>query len=363
MPSSCHRFPGLLLAALLAGGSPPAMAEDPEPSRASGQVMFFIGTQLMLPYLHAIAARLVENAGLAPPLLENQSTLEGIKHFCQGVGLDTPDVVAVSRRLRGAELEDCRAHGVEEVVEVLIGYDATVVVSRSDDLDYPMTRQAFYRAVAAELPQDREFFPNAYTHWRQVDPNLPDTEIRVILPAPTLGGRAFLDNHLLQGACRDIPEIRSIFSADERVEQCITLRQDNRIFELDAPDDFEIRMVQALEASPPGTLAVVPLRFAFNQASALKIQSLEGVMPTRESVSNHYYSLIRPLYLFVKKAHIKNYLGVGPVHGLREFITEATRETTLGPDGYLADLGLIAMPDLRRSEARAASLTLTPTTR
>jgi phosphate transport system substrate-binding protein len=338
-------------------------AADLDPERASGEAIYIIGTQLMAPYTAAIATRLVQNTGLTPPVVVNQSTSKGIQSFCSGVGLHTPDVVAVSRRLREVEREDCRAHGVEDVIEIQIGYDATAVASRIDDLDYPLTLQSFYHAVAAELPDGYEFFPNTHSRWKQVDPALPDTEIRIVMPSPILGGRVFIENRMLEAACRNIFEINSIFSAEDRVKQCISLRQDERIIELDSSHNYADTVVHTLADLAPGTLALVPLRFATMHEKELKIQPFEGVMPNRETVSNHRYSLVRPLYFFIKKAHVKNYLGAGPVNGLRELITEMTRETTWGPDGYLADLGLFPMDDWERQQVRASSLQLSTVTR
>ncbi|CAK0779649.1 hypothetical protein CCP3SC15_6760001 [Gammaproteobacteria bacterium] len=215
-----------------------------------------------------------------------------------------------------------------------------------------------YNAIAAELPKDyNEFLPNHYTRWHEADSSLPNTEIRMAIPVPSLGGRAFLEDRMLQGACRTIPEIKTIFGAENRVKQCIALRSDKRIIELDTPYDRNV--VQTLAASPPGTLAVLPLRFATEHQDSLKVQPFDGVIPTTETVSNHEYHFTRPLYFLVKKAHIKNYWGKGLVSGLREFITEITRESTIGPGSYLAQLGVFPIEEKRRNQIREASLRLT----
>lgn len=361
---------GLLLATLtgiagqaMAAGSTAESVETQHLGslRANGQVIYIIGSKLMQPFAEAVMERLGTNAGLPPAIMANEGSARGIEVFCEGLGLQYPDVVAVSRRIRGNELDLCQSNGLTDILEIQIGYEATAIVSRADDQTYPLTLNAFYQAIARELPEGFDFNLNRYSRWSQVDSSLPDTEIRFVIPSPALGGRAFLEDQMLQRACRGIFEIKSIFNADERVRQCISLREDGRIVELDKP--YEENVLQQLQSSPPGTLAVVPMRFATTHLDVEKIQPLGGVLPTTESVADHSYQFVRPLYFYVKKAHIKNYLGEGPVNGLREFITEVTRETTIGPDGYLAKIGVFPMAEQKRQKVRQTNLELSPMVR
>jgi len=327
------------------------------PERATGQIMYIIGSTLMKDYTAAVMERLVKNAGLPPAIIANRGSTRGIESFCAGIGLDTPDIVAISRRIRSTEIDACRSHGVTDIVEIQVGYEATGFVSRRDDQDYPLTLASLYRAIAAELPRDyNDFVPNRYSRWHEVDPSLPNTEIRIIIPVSSLGGRGFLEDRMLQSACRNIPEIKTIFSAEDRVKQCVSLRTDRRVVELDTPYDRNV--VQTLAASPPGTLAAIPLRFATEHQEFLKVQSFDGVVPNYETVSNHQYQFIRPLYFLIKKAHIKNHRGKGWISGLREFITEITRESTIGPSGYLTQIGVFPIEEDRRRNIREASLRL-----
>ena len=62
---------------------------------------------------------------------------------------------------------------------------------------------------------------------------------------------------------------------------------------------------------------------------------------------------ITPHPFYVKKAH------VGKVPGLEEFIVEFTSDRASGEDGYLADKGLIPMPDEQRMAVREAGAKMT----
>jgi phosphate transport system substrate-binding protein len=257
--------------------------------------------------------------------------------------------------MRANELEDCRAHGVNDIVEIQIGFEATGIVSRHDDQDYKLTLSSLYKGVAREIPSG-SFVPNKNNLWSEADSNLPNTPIKFVIPVPSLGGRAFFEDRILQGACRNFKEIKGISDAKDRVKQCITLRKDGRIVELDVP--YDINVVNTIAASVPGALAVVPLRFATENKNTLKLQPIDGVLPNRKTVADHSYHLTRPLYYLIKRAHIKDYYKRGLVDGLREFITEVTREATIGPDGYVTKMGVFPLEDEMREEVRAASLRL-----
>ncbi len=347
-----------VLGALLSLGYVTVQAEiEVPPDRESGQVLYIVGSTLMQDYTTAVMEHLEKNAALPPAIIVNQGSTRGIDLFCAGLGLDTPDILAISRKVHSSELNTCYEHGVTDIIEIQVGYEASVVVSRRDDQDYPLDLVSLYRAVAATLPTGNgDFVSNHATRWHEVDNTLPDTAIRFILPVRSLGGHAFFEDKILQGACRNIPEIRSIFDASQRVKQCIAMRNDGRILEMDTP--YNRNVVQTLASSPHGTLAILPLRFATEHQEFLKIQALGGVIADYETVSNHQYTFTRPLYFLVKKAHIKNYRGRGLVSGLREFITEVTREPAIGPSGYLSKMGVFPMDSAIRSKIRETSLRL-----
>lgn len=331
-------------------------AKPPEKASGPRTEMVIIGSTLMAPFTQAMVDHLVTNADLLPARILQTGTAAGVKAFCEGVGLETPDVAAVSRRMRVFEYEQCLKNGVTDIIEILIGYEAVVVTQRIGDADLALTSNTLYRALAAELPQSEEFLPNPNRMWSDIDPDLPKSDIHALLPASTLGARSFFDDRILQGACRSIPDIKSIFEANERVRQCITLRRDGRIDELGVP--FVDNLRKAIKKAPPGTVAVMSLRHASELSDLVKIASVNGVVASRQTIGSREYEFVRPLYYYIKKAHVKDYAGEGLVKGLRELITEMTRDATIGPNGYLVPLGVVPMPDDKRLAVRDSSLRL-----
>ncbi len=337
------------------------LADEPAPSIAKSSAtrdyMYITGSSLMTPFTNAVVKSLAAKAKLPTPRVVTQGSVNGVKDFCSGNGIDTPDVVAVSRRMRIAEYEQCVKNGVTEIVEILVGYEAVVLAANKKDQNYDLDINEFYRAVAREYPEGDEFFPNTFSRWSEIDPKLPNTEINIILPSPLLGARGFFDDRILQAACRNIHELKTIFSAPERVRQCITLRRDGRIIESGVP--YETNVATHMRSAKPGTIAVLSLRHANLLSDIVKILPLDGVMPTSKTIGSHEYPITRALYYYIKKSHVKDYTGKGMVQGLRRFITELTRDGTIGPDGYFVHLGAVPMQDEQRIAVRESALQLT----
>jgi len=291
--------------------------------------------------------------------IESHVLSEDIQAFCAGTGTDTPDILSLSRRMTAFEFNACVKNGVTDIVEIRVGLEALVLVMRNQDAAFPLTFETFYRAISGDLPVGDDYVPNASLNWHDVDPKLPNTDIHVVIPSQEASSRVYFDKRFMEGGCREIPEYKNIFSAAERVAECNDLRKDGHVIELGGAYTATT-LIATLDKSPPGTIGVLSLRYALESADKVKMLSLEGVMPSRETVGNMVYPATRKLNYYVKRAHIKDYTGKGPVAGLREFITEVTRESAIGDRGYLVALGLVPSPKDAREAIRESALALTP---
>jgi phosphate transport system substrate-binding protein len=355
---SSARWIAPLLAVSLAWPSASARAEKLY-GLDEGRAPWVVGASLLNPMTKEVFKRIRARAPLVPePRIENHTLVQDSNEFCSGIGEDTPDVLAISRRMGMREFSLCVKNGVTDIVEVQVGLEALVFVTRKEDPDIPVTFNTLYRAIAAELPEGDDFLPNSSQTWHDVNSALPKSDIHVIIPSYATVSRQFFDNHFLQGACREIFDYKKIYSAEERVAQCIGLRRDGHVIELGVPYTSKT-LVEALEKAPHGTIALLSLRYAMEASDKLKILSLEGVNPNRQTVGSLQYPATRSLYYYVKRAHIKNYDGFGPVQGLREFISEVTRESAIGDTGYLVPLGLVPLSEDAREDARDSALALT----
>ena len=77
-----------------------------------------------------------------------------------------------------------------------------------------------------------------------------------------------------------------------------------------------------------------------------KIQN-ETVAETFEIIEDGKYPISRPLFVYIKKAH------VGVIPGIREFIAEFTSENAVGNQGYLSKKGLIPIANAKPKKVEA----------
>ena len=331
---------------------PPDAGESAQPPTVDNSMrrsMHIVGSSTMQETLTPEVVRVMaENYAMVRPIIEPTGTTEGIRRFCAGVGTDYPDIVAASRIIRKGELNTCRRNKVFDVIEVRVGYQPILVVTKRGDPVYHVTPRMFYLALAAELPDGSDFKPNTFQHWRSVEEQAPpDVPISIIIPDEASGSRSFFDDHFLQGGCRDFPGISRIYAAAERVPRCIRLREDEvspgvkRVREL--PEPYVDKLMDAFAASPRGTLAIVGELAYLRFKTQLDVLPVNGVLPTTWNVQNYRYEMVSSPRYYVKRAHMRNKSGGGVVRGLREFMRVLSRAEMIGPGDIFDDLGFVPL--------------------
>jgi phosphate transport system substrate-binding protein len=95
-------------------------------------------------------------------------------------------------------------------------------------------------------------------------------------------------------------------------------------------------------------IGVFGLSFYENNTDVLQVATMSGVVPSTESIASGDYPVSRPLYFYIKKAH----LGVIP--GLKEYAEFFMMDEVAGPDGPLAEYGLVSDPELAETQAIVA---------
>jgi phosphate transport system substrate-binding protein len=334
-----HRFALAALAALILAA--PASARD--------QIRI-VGSSTVFPFSTAVAEAFGRAGGFKTPVVESTGTGGGLQLFCSGAGLDTPDVANASRRIKPAELDTCRKNGVGEVVEVKIGYDGIVLASSKAAAPLDLTKEQVYLALAKQVPVDGKLTANPYKRWSDVAPGLPDQKIEVLGPPPTSGTRDAFVELALEGGAAGFPMLKALADQDEKAFKAVAhaIREDGAYVEAGENDNL---IVQKLQANP-SALGVFGFSFLDQNADKIQGNRIGGVEPTFENIAEGTYGISRSLFFYVKKAH------VGKVPGLKEFIAEFTSDAAAGEDGYLADKGLIPLPDDERTRVRASAQAL-----
>lgn len=309
-----------------------------------------VGSSTVYPFATAVAEQFGKTKGFKSPKVESTGTGGGMKLFCGGVGAQNPDICDASRRIKATEVQECKEHGVTEIVEIKIGYDGIVLANSKKSAPISLTRKELFLALAKNVPAPgnaKKLVPNKYKTWRDINPSLPATRIEVLGPPPTSGTRdAFVELVMEKGA-EQYDWLKALANTDKKKFQAIahSIREDGAFIEAGENDNL---IVQKLE-SRPTALGIFGFSFMDQNSDKIRGAAIDGAAPAFEAIHNGAYPVARPLYVYVKKAH------VGVIPGIKEFLSELTSEKAWGDEGYLIDKGMIPMSKLERNANRAAS--------
>ncbi|MCB1756782.1 MAG: PstS family phosphate ABC transporter substrate-binding protein [Gammaproteobacteria bacterium] len=311
-----------------------------------------VGSSTVFPFATVVAERFGKTSGLKTPKIESTGTGGGMKMFCAGVDIDTPDITNASRRMKASEFEMCQKNGVTEVIEVLIGYDGIVLANSKASKQMNISRKEIYLALAKDVPApdgSETLVPNPYKTWADVNPELPAEKIEVLGPPPTSGTRDAFSELALEEGCSEFEFIKAMEKAEFKAA-CHSIREDGAYIEAGENDNL---IVQKLEANP---VAFGVFGFSFLEQNSDKIQGslIDGSAPEFETIASGDYPVSRPLYFYVKKAHVDK------VPGIQQFVDEFTSEQAFGEDGYLTDKGLIPLDSTKREEVREQATMMRP---
>jgi phosphate transport system substrate-binding protein len=327
-------------------------------AHAARDYISIVGSSTVYPFATVVAEQFGKTSHFKTPKIESTGSGGGLKLFCAGVGVEHPDITNASRRIKQSEVDQCAQNGVKEVVEVKIGYDGIVLANTKKAKPYDLTLKDIFLALAKDVPDPAggdKAVSNPYRTWKDVNAALPAKRIEVLGPPPTSGTRDAFVELAMEGGCKGFAWIKDMKKKDKKAYKalCHTVREDGHYIEAGENDNL---IVQKLEANP-NALGIFGFSFLDQNADIVQGSRVEGVTPNFEAIAEGDYSVSRPLYFYVKKAHI------GVIPGIEEYLAEFTSDKAWGPDGYLADKGMIPMPEEERmsvsdSIAKLKNLTL-----
>lgn len=314
-----------------------------------------VGSSTVYPFATVVAERFGKSTTFKTPKIESTGSGGGLKLFCSGVGISTPDITNSSRKIKSKEIETCGKNGVSDVTEAKVGYDGIVLANSKAVAPMELTRREIFLALAREVPDPdgaESFVANPYTTWKDINPALPDSKIEVLGPPPTSGTRDAFAELGLEGGCKTFAWIKAMKKKDKKMYKsyCHSVREDGHYIEAGENDNL---IVQKLTANPS---ALGVFGFSFLDQNSDKVQGsiVDGVAPTFEAISDGSYPVSRPLYFYIKNAHLD------AIPGIREFVAEFMSDKASGFDGYLSEKGMIPMSTDERGELVPKVTSFTP---
>ncbi|MDO5603918.1 MAG: substrate-binding domain-containing protein [Paracoccus sp. (in: a-proteobacteria)] len=305
------------------------------------------GSSTVLPYATIVSELFGENYDFATPVIESGGSSTGLRRFCEGVGENTTDIANSSRPIRPAEIETCHANGVTDIMEVRIGYDGIVFANLATSNQFEFTPEEWFNAMAAKRVVDGKVVDNTTSNWNEVNADLPDQEIMAFVPGTRHGTREVFEEKVIMVGCEE-SGAKAVFEAelseDEAKEACHVLRTDGRAVDIDG--DYTETLAR-INSSPNG-IGVFGLSFYENNTDTLQVATMSGVVPSTETIASGEYPVSRPLFIYVKKAHI------GEIAGLKEFVEFFVSDEVAGPGGPLSTYGLVSDPELAATQQAVA---------
>ncbi|WP_380787305.1 substrate-binding domain-containing protein [Sphingomonas sp. R86521] len=301
-----------------------------------------VGSSTVYPFTTMIAEQLVANDPDAKaPVIESTGTGAGMKLFCAGVGAAHPDIEDASRRMKASEYAQCAKNGVSQILEIQVGIDGIAFAEAKNGAKMALTPTDLYRALAAN-PGGK---PNAARVWRDVNPALPAVPIQVYGPPATSGTRDALAELILTKGCEAFdPSATPLAKSDPEAHKalCTRVREDGVYVDAGENDNLIVQKLQ----SNPNAIGVFGYSYLEENKDSVNGVRISGVAPTYATIADNQYPGSRPLYIYVKKAHLS------AIPRLRNLLKlYAANWSATGP---LVKRGLIAAP--ADVQARSAAI-------
>ena len=323
-----------------------AIAAVAATSAAARDQVQVAGSSTVLPYASIVAEAFGENTDFPTPVVESGGSSAGLKRFCQGVGTEHTDVANASRKIREKEIKACAENGVTEIIEVRIGYDGIVFASQKDGPAYTaFTQSDIFNALAPKVMVDGKLVDNPHKQWSDFNADLPSEDILAFIPGTKHGTREVFEEKVVAAGCEATGAFEAMMAAgmseDDAEDACLEVMSDGRAVDIDG--DYT-ETLASIDANANG-IGVFGLAFYENNTDKLKVATMAGVSPSTETIATGEYPVSRPLFFYVKKAHI------GVIPGLKEYAQFFISDELAGPEGPLAQYGLVSDPALAETQA------------
>jgi len=309
-----------------------------------------VGSSTVYPFSSSVAEEFGATSKHATPVVESTGSGGGMKLFCKGNGLDTPDITNASRRMKEKEFKLCVENGVTDITEAVIGFDGIAIAQNKKNAELSLTKMQLLLAVAEEVPSKdgKSLVKNPYKHWNEIDSLLPAREIIIYGPPTSSGTRDAFEDMIMKGQTKKMDVYTSLYKKDKvknkGYKKYHKVRQDGAYVPSGENDNL---IVQKLSKNP-AAIGIFGYSFLIENDDKVSAATVNGVQPTPDTISAGQYPISRSLFFYIKNSHRKE------VPAMDKYVDLFMKEDMIGTDSILGEIGLIALPDERRSAIRTS---------
>ena len=296
-------------------------------AQAATQPIKVVGSSTVYPFTTVVAERFGKDTKYATPVVESTGTGGGMKLFCAGIDLNSPSVTNASRAIKSKEAALCEKNGVS-FVEFKVGNDGIAFANSVKGPKIDVTKEQLWQAMALLGPQPKK--------WSDIDPSLPNYDIKIMTPPPTSGTRDAWNSLVMKKGCpADILK-------EKGKKACYQLREDGGVIEVGENDTLLINKM----GGDKQLFAIFGFSYLDSSRDKVQAAKIEGSVISLDSIQSYDYPIARPLFIYFKKEHMDI------VPGLVKFMKTYINKKAMGPRGYLMDLGLVPLGKATFKEMR-----------
>lgn len=276
-----------------------------------------VGSSTVYPFTTVVAERFGKDSKFDTPVVESTGTGGGMKLFCAGIHSNTPSVTNASRAIKAKEEALCKENGVDWI-EIAVGNDGIAFVNSVKGTKTNFTKQQLWEALAQEGSHPKT--------WSEIDPSLPNVEIKIMVPPPTSGTRDAWNDLVMNKGCPEAIKVKS-------KKACSLLREDGAAIEVGENDTLIINKL----VGSPDHYGIMGYSYLMNSRDKIQAATIEGVEISLASIQDYSYPIARPLFVYFKVQHMD------VIPGLKQFMKAYVSRKAMGSRGYLTDLGLVPL--------------------
>lgn len=307
-----------------------------------------VGSSTVYPFSSAVAEELGAITSFPTPVVESTGSGGGMKLFCAGNGMNTPDITNASRRMKTKEFKLCVKNGVTDITEAVIGFDGIAFAQAKSNTPFSVTKKQLLLAVAAEVPSKdgKSLVKNPYTNWNQIDSSLPTREIIIYGPPKSSGTRDAFEDMILKGQTKKMAVYTSLYKANKVKNKAYKKYKKIRTDGVYVPSGENDNLIVTKLNKNKAAFGIFGYSFLVENDDKVQGSKVNGVIPTPKTISSGKYPISRSLFFYTKNSHASK------VPAMAEYVKMFMSEDMIGSDGILGEIGLISLPDSRRTNIR-----------
>ncbi len=309
-----------------------------------------VGSSTVYPFASSVAEELGATTKYPTPVVESTGSGGGMKLFCAGNGMNTPDITNASRRMKTKEFKLCAKNGVTDITEAVVGYDGIAIAQAKSNAPFEVSKKQLALAVAAEVPSKdgKKLIANPYTKWNQIDASLPNREIIVYGPPKSSGTRDAFEEMVMQKTFKKMAVYTDLYKADKKANKKYKKYSQVRTDGVYVPSGENDNLIVSKLNKNKKAFGVFGYSFLMENEDKVQGAKVGGYLPTPDTIASGKYPIARSLFFYTKNSH------AAKVPAMAEYVKMFMSDNMIGNEGILTEIGLIPLADKARSAIQSS---------